>query len=368
MPKIDDQPEDPFENLVLDEDFVRAAEHKEASARARMLSSRWKKKPPQDTAWRAPVVPLKRRRKVRWQVPLFVLLAAGLVVVSVNAGKVHDWAYGKAPGPAGAAGDVTRQSVAPALTASPTAAPPTPYADQTPDLRHPFAGSPADTWPSGAAGIALPTAKAVGIFSASTVAKDEQVVKDYLVAAFLDPKTLSGGYPQPALDLIANPAWAHKLIDHPAPGADAIMIVSRFDPKAAVPVADVRVQGTVSLSGDGDNGLRVRTDFAFVYASHPVGGTEVERTIARRILTFRFYDPYRYQAVPSGTVWIEGIDGFTGDQLCGFTRGYLIPYFETAAPSSSAAAGPAPSGSPVDPYDMSKMPDAKSKCSQDTRS
>ncbi|SEL42195.1 hypothetical protein [Streptacidiphilus jiangxiensis] len=363
MPKIDDQPEDPFENLVLDEDFVSSAEHKEASARSRMLASRWKKQPPQDTAWRAPVVPIKRRRKVRWQAPLFVLLAAGLIAVGLNAAKVHDWLYDKAPGTAAA-----QPSVAPPLTASPTAAPPTPYADQTPDLRHPFVGSPADKWPSGAAGIALPAAKPVGIFSTSTVAKDEQLVKDYLVAAFLDPKTLAGGYPQPALDLVANPSWAHKLVDHPAPGADGIMIVSRFDPKAAVPLDDVRVQGTVSLSGDGDNGLRVRTDFAFVYASHPVGGTEVERTIARRILTFRFYDPYRFQTGPSGTVWIENIDGFTGDQLCGFTQGYLIPYFQTADPSSTAAAGPAPSGSPIDPYDMSKLPDGRSKCSQDSRS
>jgi hypothetical protein len=364
VPKIDDQPEDPFENLVLDEDFVRAAEHKEASARARMLASRWKKKPPEDTAWRAPVAPLKPRRRRRlWQLPLFVLLAAGLVLISLNARKVHDWAYGKAPGVKSAAG----QGVAPALTASPTAAPPTPFADQSPDLQHPFAGSPAAMWPSGASGIALPAAKPIGVFSAHTVAKDEQAVKQFLTAAYLDPKTINGGYPQSALDLLApdSASWMRKLVDHPAPKADALMLTSRFDPKAAIPVGDVRVQGEVSLSGDGANGLRIRTDFAFVYASHPVGSTEVERTIARRILTFRFYDPNRYQPVPSGTVWIENVEGFTGDQLCGFTHGYLVPYFQTADPSSSATA--APSGTAVDPYNLSTVPDSKSDCSLTSR-
>ncbi|RAG82380.1 hypothetical protein DN069_27860 [Streptacidiphilus pinicola] len=365
MPKIDDQPDDPFDKLVLDEDFVRAAEHKEGSARARMLASRWKKSPPQDTSWRAPVIPLKPRRRRRRQLPLFVLLAVGLVAVSMNAKKVHDWAFSKAPGvKAGAA----HGAVAPALTTTPTAAPPTPMVDQSPDLQHPFVGSPADTWSSGAAGIALPPAKPIGVFSASTVAKDEQLVKDYLVAAYLDPRTIAGGYPQGALDLLApaNSAWMRKLVDHPAPKADdAIMLTSRFDPTVAVPVGDVRVQGEVSLADDGDNGLRIRSDFDFVYASHPVGSTEVERTIARRTLTFRFYDPNRYQGLPAGTVWIEHYDGYTGDQLCGFTRGYLVPYFHAPAASDSASA--APSGTAVDPYDLSKAPDLRAACAVDSR-
>ncbi|WP_042426994.1 SCO2583/SCO2584 N-terminal domain-containing protein [Streptacidiphilus anmyonensis] len=367
MPKIDDHQDDPFENLVLDEGFVKAAEHKEASARSRMLASRWRKNPPKDTSWRAPVVPLKPRRRRRWQLPLFVVLAAGLVMASMNAGKIHDWAFSKAPGAAATEPAATKPA-APPLTASPTAAPPTPFADQSPDLQHPFAGSPADKWPSGAAGIALPTAKPVGIFSARTVAKDEQLVKGFLTAAYLDPKTIAGAYPQAALDLLApdSASWMRKMVDHPTPKADAIMLASRFDPKVAVPVGDVRVQGEVSLAGDGDNGLRIRTDFDFVYASHPLGSDEVERTIARRILTFRFYDPNRYQALPAGTVWIENVDGYTGDQLCGFTSGYLVPYFQSSAdPSSSATA--APSGKPMDPYDLSTVPDSKAACSLDSR-
>jgi hypothetical protein len=366
VPKIDDQPEDPFENLVLDEEFVRAAEHKEASARARMLASRWKKKPPQDTAWRAPVIPLKPSRRRRlWQLPLFVLLAAGLVLVSLNARKVHDWAFGKAPGAKAAAG----QGVVPALTASPTAAPPTPFADQSPDLQHPFAGSPADKWPSGASGIALPAAKPIGVFSAHTVAKDEQLVKQFLVAALIDPPTVGGGYPQSAVDLLApyQRTWLTKALSHPTKDDDPEIWISRFNPSYAVPVGGVRVQGETTLASDGEGGLLVKTDYDYVYAAHPAASTdEVERIIARRTMTFRFYDPSRYQ-VTAGTVTISDSNGDTAGEGCQPTNGYLTPEFQTAFPSSTASA-PAPSGPATDPYDLSKpLPTKQPDCGRSSR-
>ncbi|OIK26534.1 hypothetical protein [Streptomyces malaysiense] len=44
---------DAFEGLVLDEDFVRAAEASEPSARARMLAARWRAEAPQPQPWRS---------------------------------------------------------------------------------------------------------------------------------------------------------------------------------------------------------------------------------------------------------------------------------------------------------------------------
>lgn len=369
MPKIDDQPDDPFDNLVLDEDFVKAAEHREASARARMLASRWKKNPPQDTSWRAPVVPLKPRRRRRWQPPLFVLLAAALVVVSMNAKQVHDWAFSKAPGTRADAAPAS-QGVAPALTTRPTAAPSTPYAEQSPDLQHPFAGSPADRWPSGAAGIALPAARPVGVFPASTVAKDEQLVKDFLLAAYLDQQTIDGGYPQSVLDLLDSDqrGWMSGALAHPSRRQDPSSWVSRFNPAVAVPLADVRVQGVTSLGSDGDHGLSIKADYIFVYAAHPAGTTlEIERSIARRTLTFRFADPARWQVQP-GVVVISETKTETGDQRCDLNDGYLTPYFQLSSPPSGTASAPAPSGSPIDPYDLSKpIPTSMAECGQDSR-
>ncbi|MFF4345284.1 hypothetical protein ACFY00_35905 [Kitasatospora sp. NPDC001540] len=46
------EPPDPFEGLVLDEDFVRSATVNEPSARARMLAERWRREPPVDPGGR----------------------------------------------------------------------------------------------------------------------------------------------------------------------------------------------------------------------------------------------------------------------------------------------------------------------------
>lgn len=46
------EPPDPFEGLVLDEEFVRSATVSEPSARARMLAERWRHEPPVDPGGR----------------------------------------------------------------------------------------------------------------------------------------------------------------------------------------------------------------------------------------------------------------------------------------------------------------------------
>ncbi|MFD4787561.1 hypothetical protein ACFWN1_10980 [Streptomyces sp. NPDC058459] len=62
---------DPWEGAELDEDFVRAAETSEPSARARMLAARWRAERPEPQPWRADAPPAgwffsrsrRRRRK-----------------------------------------------------------------------------------------------------------------------------------------------------------------------------------------------------------------------------------------------------------------------------------------------------------------
>jgi hypothetical protein len=43
---------DGWDSVVLDEAFVRGAEHSEASARARMLAARWRREAPEPQPWR----------------------------------------------------------------------------------------------------------------------------------------------------------------------------------------------------------------------------------------------------------------------------------------------------------------------------
>ncbi|WP_328480978.1 hypothetical protein OHS71_21340 [Streptomyces sp. NBC_00377] len=57
--------------LVLDEDFIRAAETSEPSARARMLAARWRAEAPEPQPWRADEPPagwfFSKARRRRWR-------------------------------------------------------------------------------------------------------------------------------------------------------------------------------------------------------------------------------------------------------------------------------------------------------------
>lgn len=91
-PRAADEPsgKDPFEGLVLDEDFVRAATVKEASGRTRMLAARWKHTPPHDPGGRRSVndgpKAAKRRRRggPSWQTWLIVLAVVAIVLFSLK--------------------------------------------------------------------------------------------------------------------------------------------------------------------------------------------------------------------------------------------------------------------------------------------
>ncbi|OQR60739.1 hypothetical protein B6E66_28460 [Streptomyces maremycinicus] len=58
-------------DLVLDEDFIRAAETSEPSARARMLAARWRAREPEPQPWRSDEPPagwfFSKARRRRWR-------------------------------------------------------------------------------------------------------------------------------------------------------------------------------------------------------------------------------------------------------------------------------------------------------------
>jgi hypothetical protein len=76
-PRDDDGPQrdgqDEWDEVVLDEGFVRGAEVREDAARTRMLRERWKHQAPQAQPWRADAPaagaigePSRRSRRRRW--------------------------------------------------------------------------------------------------------------------------------------------------------------------------------------------------------------------------------------------------------------------------------------------------------------
>ncbi|KDN84933.1 hypothetical protein [Kitasatospora cheerisanensis] len=291
-----------------------------------------------------------------------------------------------------------------AATAAPSGPPPT-VAPEKATPERPWAGSPADAWPAGPDGLALPPATAVGVFGQEQVAADLALVKSFLVATNMDPKVLAGGRPQAALDLL-DPATGDDLaqeLARPSAEHDPANWVSRFDPAWAVPVTDqVKVQGLVSFEGDGDQGLLVHADVTFVYAVRPGpevgkavtpsaqpsrpaqpapdGGAgaakpvawvqddpapvDVEREIVRRAIDFRFADPSRFQ-VKRGkltpTRWYSDL----GNNECGYNGGFLRPSFLAARATGSARPSDGPT---TDPYDWHRPLDESGKCGAVSRS
>ncbi|MEY2244055.1 hypothetical protein AB8A21_14190 [Streptomyces sp. BF23-18] len=61
----------PWDDLVLDENFVRSAETTEPSARARMLAARWRESGPDPQPWRSDEPPagwfFSKGRRRRWR-------------------------------------------------------------------------------------------------------------------------------------------------------------------------------------------------------------------------------------------------------------------------------------------------------------
>ncbi|MET7450408.1 hypothetical protein ABZT03_00670 [Streptomyces sp. NPDC005574] len=60
-----------WDELVLDETFIRSAEQSEPSARARMLAARWRAEAPEPQPWRSEEPPagwfFSKARRRRWR-------------------------------------------------------------------------------------------------------------------------------------------------------------------------------------------------------------------------------------------------------------------------------------------------------------
>ncbi|MFF2042487.1 hypothetical protein ACFVVX_18870 [Kitasatospora sp. NPDC058170] len=421
---------DPFADLVLDEEFVRGAAVKEQSGRTRMLAAQWKHSPPVDPGGRRSVNdgPAKARRfgrrpkptdawgtsrprrRLEWRAPLYVLLTIAVLLAALNIDGLRSWHsthFGSAsahPATGGAAPTVAPE------TARPTAAPP-PVDEKQPTVDHPWAGSPAEGWPTGTEAFVLPQAQATGAFGADQVAAQLALVKDYLTAANLDPKVVAGGRPEAALALLDREERdaAEAALAKPSEQADPTAWFSRFDAHDAIPATStVKVQGSMSIEGDGERGVLVHTDFTYVYALRPgpdagkrpasskptapaaparpepggsgapkpvglvvpaadvAGDTWTARTIVRRAVTFRFLDPGKYRSDPKKLVLAKSRTR-SGNSECGVADGFLHPQFEQFAqqpnPGQTGPTGPA-----RDPYDHTKDLPEREACGTVSRS
>ncbi|MGW3032655.1 hypothetical protein ACWDCB_15660 [Streptomyces sp. NPDC001178] len=342
-------PDDVWDKFLKDTEAELAGAPKEPSARARMVTERLRQQDARGESpesWRAGPARPERRRRV-WPA-LGVLLAVAVAVVAVKPSVL--------PGDPFGTKDHAGPSVSPlpAETVAPTA-PPSPADSETPSLARPFAGSPAERWADGAAGIVLPKATPVGTLSKARVEQALRQTRTLLVDANLDPATLRGERPATALGVI-EPQQTELLtrldtaLSKPDEKHDPLSMFSRFDPAEIRLVGDViKTRGRITFKAGEQSSVAVHADYTFVYPVTRAGGSkEVTRTIVRRVLDIQMSDPARYKVTP-GKITIRRYDRDVGNSACDVYDGYLHPAF-----TSDTATGAPPTGPTTDPYDRSK--------------
>jgi len=208
----------------------------------------------------------------------------------------------------------------------------------------PFAGTPADAWGDGTAGIVPPQATSMGHFSAGQVQSAYATTGNLLAAAYLDQQTLLGGAPTAFADLLSGQqrTWFLGNLNKKGMNKDGIPLSTRaqvmsFPPGGAQLFGGgVKVNGKMSAtlaSYRGQPMLVVHADYIFVYAIEPPGyPAKWMRVIPEAKWTVMFGNW-------AGSPWVTVVgSGVTGVK-CGTSDGYVHPSYPgsaKAAPSLSA--------------------------------
>lgn len=305
-------------------------------------------------AWREMNGRAARSRRILGAVGVVAAAAATLVVLrpALILSRIPvDWGAGKSDAKTASHGT---PAPLPPETARPSGAPGSTEGAATPD--RPFAGSPAEQYADGAAGIVLPEAREAGTMSQEQVAAGLKLAKDFLVAANLDPAVIRGERPAAALalldpyqdDLVTRTETA---LSKPGRDNDPVTLFSRFDGKKVRMVGEtVKTRGRITFAEHKDGSVGIHADVTFVYplAKKEQGSRAVERTIVRRVLDTDLLDPERFRVTP-GRLTVRSYDVDIANSACGVHDGFLHPVFDEGRPSGQAPSGPA-----VDPYDRSR--------------
>ncbi|MEU1823875.1 hypothetical protein ABZ502_15795 [Streptomyces abikoensis] len=234
-------------------------------------------------------------------------------------------------------------------------------AADTATLDHPFAGSPAEEYADGAAGIVPPEAAAVGESSKEQVASALKLTKDFLVDANLDPATLRGERPAAALALL-DPGQdelvtkVNEGLAKPGKENDPLSFFSRFDPDEVRMVGGtVKTRGRMTFAEREGGVVAVHADYTFVYplAKKDKKSRQVARTIVRRVLDVEVPDPARFRVEP-GKLAVRRHVMDIGNTTCEVHDGFIHPEFPRIGRHGDGRDESERSGPAVDPYDSSR--------------
>lgn len=228
----------------------------------------------------------------------------------------------------------------------------------------PFAGTPAERWPANAAGIAPPAAHAAGRYPAGQVAAAYAATRRLLIAGNLDPATLRGGRPAAFAGLLAPQERSYFLhnLDRAGTNRHGFTRSSRawltsFAPDSTESVGSVvKVHGFMtakSVVTSGRRVLRIHFNYLFVYPVQRPG----QPLTRMRVVAHQFGDAdFAQWDDPGGPLqawWLPGNGSGAGPSRCDIRDGFVHPLFPASAPDTTR-----PSGSPVNPYDLTGQPPA----------
>jgi len=225
----------------------------------------------------------------------------------------------------------------------------------------PFAGSPAEHYRNGAAGIAIPAARRVAGFSAAQVAASYSTTRRLLIAASLNQRTLHGGTPTAFARLLApqlRTYFLHRLsrrgLDKHGYTRSSRGWVVSFAPGTELVGRVIKVSGAMRAIPAVDNGrrvLRVHFNFLFVY---PVQRPDQPLTRMRIVVRTEGNADFAQWDDPGGPLqvwWAPGQASGAAGSRCDIHDGFVHPQFPLSAPDRVH-----PSGTPVDPYDLNARP------------
>ncbi|MGZ3103326.1 hypothetical protein [Streptomyces sp. H72] len=324
------RPDEEWERFLRESVEGVADSPKEPSARARDVAKRLRAEPGREAgAWRG-YSPARPKRRTGWYVG-GLLTALVLLAVALAPERMTDLVTGdEDAGPPASATETDR-----------------------PTVDEPFRGSPAASWASGAAGISMPEARAVGWMSESEVERALERSRDFVVRTSLDRAVLRGERPAKAIAQI-NPHQEDvqdllgTAFRSPSEDNDPLLLFSRFRPSHSRVVGDVvKTRGGFTYREGERGALQVTADVTFVY---PVtradgGGDEIVRTIVRRELVLNWDDPRKVITEP-GTFSIVSYKYDMTNGGCGTLTGYFTPPFGKDREADVT-------GAEVDPYDRS---------------